>query len=230
MAEAVLKRVTGRDLIAARFMRKEFFEFRPSFLLMLATNFKPKFKGQDEGLWRRVKLIPWERYFAPHERDHDLGETLLDERAGILAWAVRGSREWFADGLQDPPIVKSATTEYRETSDALAGFLPGTFVRDVAAPRIDGAMLFTSYLEWADAENLPPKERWTRQTFYGALEERGATKRKTAKGVAFEGIRRMRQTDVGTDPEAPRAEAAPQADSSSDKPTTPTRGPSLADL
>lgn len=227
MAEAVLKRVTGRDLIAARFMRKEFFEFRPTFLLMLATNFKPNFRGQDEGLWRRVKLIPWERYFAPHERDHDLGQTLLDEAEGILAWAVAGAREWFARGLGDPEVVKTATTEYRETSDALAGFLPGLFVKDPNAPRMDGKVLFDSYLAWADEENLPARERWTRRTFFGALEERGAVKRKTNKGVAFEGIRRMRQTDIGTDPEEGRAAEAPQADS---LPVTPTRGPSLADL
>lgn len=229
MAEAVLKRVTGRDLIAARFMRKEFFEFRPSFLLMLATNFKPKFRGQDEGLWRRVKLIPWERYFAPHERDHHLSDTLLGEAKGILAWAVKGSVEWYARGLQDPEIVRASTLEYRETSDALAGFLPGVFVKDPAAPRIDGGMLFGSYLEWADAENLPPKERWTRQTFYGALEERGAVKRKTKKGVAFEGIRRPRQSEIGTDPEEGRAAEEPLALSPSDTPT-PSRGPSLADL
>lgn len=228
MAEAVLKRVTGKDLIAARFMRKEFFEFRPTFLLLLATNFKPEFRGQDEGLWRRVKLIPWERYFAPAERDHRLGEKLLTERAGILAWAVRGSIEWFASGLQEPDVVVNATSEYRETSDALAGFLPGVYVSDPHAGRMDGKVLFESYLQWADEENLPARERWTRQTFYRALEERGMVKRRGKRGTAFDGIRRARQTDLGTDPEEERAAAAPQADST--LATTPTKGASLDDV
>lgn len=206
MSEAILKRVTGRDLISARFMRKEFFEFRPTFLLMLATNFKPSFKGQDEGLWRRVKLIPWERYFKPEERDHRLGDTLLKEAPGIFAWAVRGAREWYAQGLQDPSIIKSSTKEYRETSDALAGFLPGAFVFDETAGRVVGKTLFDAYLAWADEENLPQREVWTRRTFFGALEERGLTKRKTNKGVAFDGIRRARQTDDVPDHAEPEEE------------------------
>lgn len=232
MAESVLKRVTGRDLIAARFMRKEFFEFRPQFLLNLATNFKPSFKGQDEGLWRRVKLIPWERYFAPHERDHRLGDKLLAEREGILTWAVRGAMEWYRGGLQDPEIIRSSTKEYRETSDALAGFLPGVFIQDAEAGRVEGKVLFDEYLKWADEENLPGKERWTRRTFFGALEERGLTKRKTMNGVAFDGIRRARRTDavpehVNPDP-SERAEEAPLAPSSAEP--TPIQPISGADL
>jgi putative DNA primase/helicase len=230
MAEAVLKRVTGRDLISARFMRKEFFEFRPTFLLMLATNFKPSFKGQDEGLWRRVKLIPWERYFKPDERDHRLGEKLLAEREGILAWAVRGSVEWYRRGLDDPEVIRSATKEYRETSDALAGFLPGVFVKDETSGRVDGQALFDAYLEWADAENLPPRERWTRRTFYSAMEERGLPKRKVAKGIAFDGIRRARQTDRVPDHDQPeRADEARSATFSSEPPSN-TPSLSGADL
>lgn len=220
MAEAVLKRVTGRDLISARFMRKEFFEFRPTFLLLLATNFRPSFRGQDEGLWRRVKLIPWERYFRPEERDHRLGERLLEEAPGILAWAVRGAGEWYREGLSDPAVIRDSTREYRETSDALAGFFPGVYVEDPEAGRVEGGRLFSDYLAWAEEENLPARERWTRRTFFSAMEERGLGKRKTSKGVAFDGIRRARQTDAAApEPVGPgRAETPGQAHSSTDRP------------
>lgn len=233
MAEAVLKRVTGRDLISARFMRKEFFEFKPTFLLMLATNNKPQFRGQDEGLWRRVKLIPWERYFAPHERDHRLGDTLLEESAGILAWAVRGAVEWFRDGLQDPDVVMNSTREYRETSDALTGFIPGVFVKGSIEEKVDGQVLWNGYTAWAAEENLPAREVWTRKTFFASLEERGLVKRKTNRGVAFFGVRRARQTDAAVDENSSpveRAEEEPQALSTPGSTTAPIEGPSLDDV
>lgn len=188
MSEAVLKRVTGKDMVSARFLRQEFFEFRPSFLLMLATNHKPKFKGQDDGLWRRVKMIPFKRYFAPSERDYGLDAKLRSEAKGIAAWAVRGAKLWFDQGLADPESISSATEEYKATSDALAGFFPGVLVRDNTA-RMEGAAAFNAYLDWCEAENLPARERWTRQTFYSAMEERKVTKKRAASGMALVGVR-----------------------------------------
>jgi putative DNA primase/helicase len=187
MSEAVLKRVTGKDKVTARFLRQEFFTFSPTFLILLATNHKPNFRGQDEGLWRRVKLIPFTRFFAPHERDYDLHPKLLAESAGIVAWAVRGAVEWYRDGLKDPAIVSKASREYRETSDALSGFFPGVLVKQQGS-RIIGSEVFNAYLDWCEAENLPQKERWTRQGFYSALEERGVSKVRVTAGTALDGI------------------------------------------
>ncbi|MFF8942861.1 phage/plasmid primase, P4 family [Streptomyces sp. NPDC014864] len=188
MSEAVLKRVTGKDMVSARFLRQEFFEFKPSFLLMLATNHKPKFRGQDEGLWRRVKMIPFKRWFAPHERDHELDKKLMAEAAGIAAWAVRGAVEWFANGLQDPAEITAASREYRETSDALVGFFPGVYDRDEDSA-VPGADAYNSYREWCEAEGLPSKEIWTRRAFYDAMEERQVSRKKTNKGITLVGIR-----------------------------------------
>ncbi|SCL32902.1 putative DNA primase/helicase [Micromonospora nigra] len=228
MAEAVLKRVTGRDSISARFMRKEFFEFRPTFLLQLATNFKPQFRGQDEGLWRRVKLIPWERYFKPEERDHKLGQKLLAEAPGILAWAVRGAVEWYRDGLGDPDAIRDATREYRETSDALAGLFPGTFVMEAGA-KITARVAWDAYRQWCEDEALPARERWTRRAFFGELEARKATKKRANIGVVFEGIRLARPSDHTAEETSTeeRTPAGPLAHSPSD---TPSAGPSLDDV
>jgi putative DNA primase/helicase len=187
MSEAVLKRVTGKDMVSARFLRQEFFEFKPSFLLMLATNHKPKFRGQDDGLWRRVKMIPFKRFFAPHEREYDLDKKLLAEAQGIAAWAVRGARNWFENGLKDPSSITKATQEYKETSDALAGFFPGVLVADNAA-RIDGAEAYNDYKDWCEAEGLPSREIWTRRAFYSAMEERGIQRVRSSKGMVLVGV------------------------------------------
>ncbi|WNT44390.1 hypothetical protein SEA_MABODAMACA_45 [Microbacterium phage Mabodamaca] len=219
MAEAVLKRITGRDLIAARFMRQEFFEFRPAFLLQLATNFEPQFRGQDEGLWRRVKLVNWERYFQPHERDGRLPAKLLQESQGILAWAVRGAREWYASGLGDPSTVMEASTQYRAASDILQGFLPGKFVlSDDEAHKVPGKDLWNAFREWADEENLRDLQGWSQRAFYGALKERGAHQKKAAQGQMFSGIKRAPRTQAAPDevaPEIARAGVSTQAVSSS---------------
>ncbi|MFE4610014.1 phage/plasmid primase, P4 family [Streptomyces niveus] len=185
MSESILKRVTGKDMISARFLRQEFFEFKPSFLLLLATNHKPKFKSQDEGLWRRVKLLPFKRWFAPAERDPDLDRKLLAESEGIAAWAVAGAVAWYREGLRDPQVITGASQEYRETSDPLAGFIPGVLEWADESVVMNGNDAFNHYRDWCEAENLPAKEQWTRRAFYEAMEERGAVKKRTNKGIAL---------------------------------------------
>lgn len=225
MAEAVLKRVTGRDLIAARFMRQEFFEFRPAFLLQLATNFEPQFRGQDEGLWRRVKLVNWERYFAPHERDPRLSAKLLEEAPGILAWAVRGAKEWYEQGLGDPSTVLDANRQYRAASDILQGFLPGKYVLDEdETHKVAGKVLWDDFRTWAEEENLRDLQGWSQRAFYGALSERGTHRKKESAGVVFSGIKRAPRVHAEPDEAAPRiarAEPGTQAVSSSSQITGP---------
>lgn len=193
MAEAMLKRVTGRDRIAARFMRREFFEFKPTFLLMLATNYKPSFRGQDDGLWRRVKLIPWERRFAAHERDGRLPDKLLAERQGILAWAVRGAVEWYRGGLADPATITDGNASFRDESDVLGDFLDEWQVDPEA--RTKRGEVFEAFRDWADRENHENLKRWSSRAFYAGMVERGFPQKKSGEWYLV-GLRRKRPSEV----------------------------------
>jgi len=123
LAESVIKTLTGGDKIVARFLNKEFFEFHATFKLFLATNHKPRIAGTDNGIWRRIRYIPFKKIIAPAERDRSLPERLLAEQAGILAWAVKGFALWQAEGLGTCPEVDQATQEYREESDILGDYI-----------------------------------------------------------------------------------------------------------
>lgn len=178
MAESIIKRVTGGDMISARFMRQEFFSFSPTFLIMLATNHKPRFQGQDEGLWRRVKLVPFERYFKPHERDHKLTKNLKAERDGILTWTVRGAMEWFArDDLGEPASVVDATAAYRDSADGLLGFLEVMTCKEPDY-RIRAVDVFDRWKDFMVEEGVREGDIWNPRTFYAALEERGFARKK----------------------------------------------------
>src|SRR5699024_1197569 len=90
LAESLVKQLTGGDKIAARFLRKEFFEFKPEFKIFFSTNHKPIIRGTDDGIWRRIRLIPFNARFEGSKRDINLSDKLAKESPGILNWALEG--------------------------------------------------------------------------------------------------------------------------------------------
>jgi putative DNA primase/helicase len=122
-AESKIKSLTGGDRIAARFMRQDFFEFVPTFKLVVAGNHKPGLRSVDEAIRRRFHLVPFTVTIPVEERDETLGEKLKAELPGILNWAIRGCLEWQERGLAPPPIVRDATAAYLEAEDALAAWI-----------------------------------------------------------------------------------------------------------
>jgi putative DNA primase/helicase len=121
--ESKIKWITGGDTVTARFLHKEFFEFLPAFKIWLGTNHKPMIVGTDEGIWRRLHLIPFTVYIPNDKVDENLTKKLKAEIDGILNWALCGLREYLANGLQVPSVVSDATREYRETQNWVTRFL-----------------------------------------------------------------------------------------------------------
>jgi P4 family phage/plasmid primase-like protien len=190
--EAQVKRMASGDRITARALYQSEIEFYPNFLLQMATNAKPDITGGDEGIWRRVKLIPWQRFFESHERDHTLADTLLNESEGILAWAVKGSVDWYAAGLQEPERVRNATQDYRESSDILGGFIDalqhGGWVCPESNKTVPSAWTYTLYQKWAETQGYRERDMLRQKTFKAALEERGFNSKRTRDGNVYLGL------------------------------------------
>ena len=152
--EATVKEITGGATIAARFLYGEHFEYQPTFKILLSTNHRPAVSGDDDAIWRRLRLIPFEQSFEGRE-DRELPMKLREELPGILAWAVRGCLDWQRDGLGQAGAVQQATRAYRDDEDTI-----GTFIADCCEEgegrSVDTSDLRAAYAAWCERHGERP--------------------------------------------------------------------------
>lgn len=144
--EARVKSLTGGDPVTARFMRQDFFTYLPSFKLVFVGNHKPELMVVDKAMQRRIHIVPFT--VTPERVDTELAAKLRTEAAAVLAWAVRGCREWQERGLCTPPSVADATQEYFTEQDAVARWME-EHTREVPGAFASSEDLFESWREWA---------------------------------------------------------------------------------
>jgi putative DNA primase/helicase len=101
----------------------EEFNFHGTHKLFLFGNYKPIVSGTDEGIWRRLKFVPWNTFIPEEKRDRGIVPRLASEAAGILNWMIEGCREWQKTGLATPAVIDEAVDEYREDEDLLEQFI-----------------------------------------------------------------------------------------------------------
>lgn len=155
LSEGVIKQLTGGEPMRARSLYGEFFEFQPKAKIWLSTNHKPGIKGEDDGIWRRIHLVPFLERIRDDEVDRDLPSKLRDELPGILAWALKGCLDWQRDGLEVPRVVLDATLEYRREESIVARFLDDVCVRTARAV-VTKKTLYGAYTGWCDEQGLGP--------------------------------------------------------------------------
>lgn len=184
LAEATVKQLTGKDTLKARFLYAEFFDFKPTFKIWLATNYKPVIRGMDDGIWDRIRLIPYTVRISEEKRDDDLDTKLLAEAPGILRWLVRGCERWQAEKLGFPEKIRAASAEYRTEMDIIGEFLDDRCKVDPKehCPVIE---LYASYTAWCEESGERPL---TKRGFGLRLNDRGFQVSKLGGGKSWSGL------------------------------------------
>lgn len=182
-AEARIKMLTGGDRIAARFMRGDFFEFAPSFKVMIVGNHKPSLRSVDEALRRRLHLIPFMVTIPHDEKDPGLADKLKAEWPGILQWAIDGCIAWREQGLAPPEAVTGATTAYLQSEDVLGEWLAEAGCKGAWS---EIGLLFENWRAWCERSG---EYVGTKRKLSERLEARGFVAKKQRGKRGFFGLR-----------------------------------------
>lgn len=197
-----MKGLTGGSELRARFIAADYFSFKPTHLLVIATNHKPAVNSTDHGTRRRLRLIPFNRRYASPEKARP-GDLPVDkglrsrlerraQREATLAWIVAGAVEWYAHGIQDTPTIAAATRTWLESEDVVL-----RFIRDrccVCDPDAEttATALFSEYTDWCEGEGRRPGSAKTlgrRLEEHDLANEHQITRRKTRSANVWAGLK-----------------------------------------
>lgn len=154
LAEQRIKMMTGRT-IKARFMRQDFFRYTPRFKLWVSGNHKPEIRGNDDGIWRRLKLVPFTAKFTEDQRILDYDEVLRGELPGILNWALTGLGDWIKlGGLGETEAVRAATAVYRGEEDVIGQWIVESLDLGVVGEETSAGRIYESYRWWCHANGI----------------------------------------------------------------------------
>jgi P4 family phage/plasmid primase-like protien len=202
--EPLLKEITGSDSITCRFLFKEQFTFKPQFKIFLALNNLPQIDGVDEGIWRRVRLIPFNYIVPEKDVDPNLSAKLRGEFDGIFMWILRGAINWLEHGLNPPTPVIEATGSYRQDEDLLENFFDERCVLDQQGARnglekeigtVPVAEIYSDFVRWLGDQRA---ERVTKRLFGRLMSERGfRSEQKKIDGVNTKVYRGLRLSGHG---------------------------------
>jgi putative DNA primase/helicase len=196
LSEARVKFITSQDTITARNLYGHYFDFAPTHKTVVTTNHKPIIRGTDEGIWRRVHLIPFTVAIDASTVERDFRERrLVPELSGILNWALAGLAAYLKEGLNPPSSVLASTQEYRSDMDVIGQWLQERCELDPHASTATGSA-YLDYSCWANEE-----VGWTlsKLKFRRHLGDRGFTPTKGTRGVRMiVGLRLKPPDPIGT--------------------------------
>lgn len=160
-AESRIKELTGDEVLSARFMRQDYFQFRQTQKHVICGNYRPRLKGGDCAMQRRMVLVPFDASFEGKAQDKELPDKLRAEAPAILQWMIQGAVRWAAEGLAIPERIRAASADYMLAMDDLAEWVEDCCHLDASAKE-SNRYLFASFAEWKRerAEKAPSIATW----------------------------------------------------------------------
>jgi P4 family phage/plasmid primase-like protien len=193
LAESLVKSLVSGDSMTARKLYSSPVQYVPQFKLMMLGNHKPIIRGNDHGIWRRVRLIPFTRTFKDGDIDTGLPDKLQAEAPYILAWMVEGCLRWQRKGLADiPAAIREATAEYRKDQDILGQWLADRCEISLAI-ETPISILYPDYKAWSIDAGLHPQSKFK---FGRKLVERGINVRPSNGATLYGGVGLAPRPDI----------------------------------
>ena len=193
--EEQVKNLTGNDRISARKMYQDEWSFDPSHTLVLFSNFLPTIQGTDNGIWRRVRMIPWDVTIPVDERDEELADKLTTEAAGILRWMVEGAVRFLEVGIGAPASIQASTAEFRGEQDTVTRFITEAGLVFDPNGSVRSADLQVVHEEWCDEAGEDARGHYKRVAH--ELTRRGAKAERRKTGRYWAGVALVDQQSKG---------------------------------
>ena len=185
---SMVKQLCSTDEIAAEKKYKDPFHFTPSHTVLLYTNHLPRVGAMDEGIWRRLIVIPFNAKIKAKKDVKNYADYLV-ENAGeyILKWLIEGAEKIIKNEFKPniPKAVSDAVNMYKHDNDWLTHFFEDCCELGEGLEAKSG-MVYQAYRAFCARTG-----EFTRSTteFYNALEQRGIKKKKTRAGIMLLGLR-----------------------------------------
>lgn len=182
---AFVKQFAGGDSITARANYGDTITFKPEAKLWLSTNDMPDIRANDKAMWRRIFPVPFNGNFSGSNRDDHVEEKLLNERAGILNWAVRGALRYHKLGkLLSCAAVDGKKRVMRKESDTLGAWIAEWCVTG-KSESLQASMAYASYCDYTKRLGRHPL---TQKAFHIRMESAGYARRKGRKYNCYLGL------------------------------------------
>lgn len=185
---AMVKQLCSTDEIQACKKYKDPFHFVPSHQVVLYTNHLPKVGANDDGIWRRLKVIPFNAKIKGNSDIKNYADYLY-EKAGsaIMKWIIEGAEKVSKSDhkVDDPKCVRDAVAAYRDDNDWLGHFIADCCEVDDSFEEKSGEF-YQQYRAYCIQSG-----EYTRSTtdFYSAVEKMGFYRHKTNKGSFVTGVK-----------------------------------------